>query len=412
MAKPHLLVLSSLFPSPAQPGAGVFIRERMFRVAQHFPVVVVSPQPWFPGQGLIRSLRPGYRPPAPRHEVQHGLEVYRPRFLALPGALRWLDGLAMALGSVRLVRELRSRFDVRLIDAHFAHPDGEAGVRLGAWLGLPVTVTLRGTEVPHSRQPRLRPRLQRTMRHADHVFAVSESLRQLAVDLGAAAEETEVVGNGVDIERFHPVDRMRARERFGIPADAKVLISVGALVERKGIHRVLDCMPPLLEVEPRLRYVVVGGAGPEGDMSAELKRQADALGLRERVHFLGSLPPDELRWPLSAADIFVLATRNEGWANVFLEAMACGLPVVATDVGGNKEVVCRPGLGTIVPFGDAAALRTALEDALRKPWDRGAIVAYAHDNQWDKRIAQLLRAFRIVLGRTPARREAPAVAEG
>jgi len=92
---------------------------------------------------------------------------------------------------------------------------------------------------------------------------------------------------------------------------------------------------------------------------------------------------------LSASDIFVLATRNEGWANVFLEAMACGLPVVTTDVGGNAEVVCREELGSIVPFGDAAALQQALSDALSKDWDRTAILDYARDNQWDRRVAQL-----------------------
>jgi glycosyltransferase involved in cell wall biosynthesis len=118
------------------------------------------------------------------------------------------------------------------------------------------------------------------------------------------------------------------------------------------------------------------------------------------VHFLGALPPDELKWPLSASDVFVLATRNEGWANVFLEAMACGLPVVTTDVGGNAEVVCRDELGTIVPFGDNAALQQALDDALNKAWDRSAILDYARANQWDKRVAQLLQAFDPLLAGT------------
>ncbi|MEW6254023.1 MAG: glycosyltransferase, partial [Planctomycetota bacterium] len=126
---------------------------------------------------------------------------------------------------------------------------------------------------------------------------------------------------------------------------------------------------------------------------AELDAQVARLGLAERVHLLGALPPDELKWPLSAADVFVLATRNEGWANVFLEAMACGLPVVTTDVGGNAEVVCRDELGRIVPFGDAAALTAALDEALKQNWDRQAILDYAQENQWDRRVAQLLRVF-------------------
>lgn len=394
-----LVVFSSLFPSAARPGAGLFIRERMFRVARHRSLVVVSPQPWFPGQSLIRRCKPGYRPAAPAIETQQGITVYHPCFLSLPGVLRRLDGWSMAFATYFLMRRLR-REGARLIDAHFAYPDGEAATRLGRWLGLPVTVTLRGTEVPHSRNPALRPRLVRVLADATRVFSVSDSLRRLAHELGASPEKTEVVGNGVDTHVFHPVDRTEARRRFALPEPARVLISVGGLVERKGMHRVIDCLPGLLENHPDLHYLVVGGASPEGDMRADLEAQAARLGVSARVHFLGAMLPAELKWPLSAADVFVLSTRNEGWANVFLEAMACGLPVISTDVGGNAEVVCRPELGTIVPFGDAPALERALDEALSRVWNREAILAYAHDNQWDKRVAQLLRALNPLLDET------------
>jgi glycosyltransferase involved in cell wall biosynthesis len=391
-----LVVFSALFPSAVRPGAGLFIRERMFRVARHRSLVVVSPQPWFPGQGLIRRFRPGYRPMAPYREMQQDVEVYHPRFLAVPGLLRRFDGWSMALFSYPLLRRLKAD-GARLIDAHFAYPDGEAASRLGRWLRLPVTITLRGTEVPHSRDPALRVRMMRTLKSAARVFAVSDSLRRLALQLGVAPDRSEVVGNGVDVETFQPVDRAEARRRFGLPDTAKVLISVGGLVERKGMHRVIDCLPGLLAAQPNLHYLIVGSGGPEGDMRPELEAQVARLGLGGRVHFLGALPPAELKWPLSAADVFVLATRNEGWANVFLEAMACGLPVVSTDVGGNAEVVCRPELGSIVPFGDAAALERALDTALGRQWDRAAILDYARDNQWDRRVAQLLRAIDAVL---------------
>ncbi|MEW6118603.1 MAG: glycosyltransferase [Pseudomonadota bacterium] len=367
----------------------------MFRVARHRSLVVVSPQPWFPGQGLIRLLRPGYRPMAPAIEMQQDIAVYHPRFLSLPGLLRRLDGWSMALGSYFLLRRLKAQ-GARLIDAHFVYPDGEAATRLGRWLGLPVTVTLRGTEVPHSRDPVLRPHLVHTLQSAARVFSVSDSLRRLALELGADPEKTEVVGNGVDIRVFHPVDKCEARRRFGLPEDAKVLISVGGLVERKGMHRVIDCLPSLLAAHPGLHYLIVGSGGPEGDMRSELEAQVARLGLAGRVQFLGALPPAELKWPLSAADVFVLSTRNEGWANVFLEAMACGLPVVTTDVGGNAEVICRPEYGGIVPFGDGVALERVLAEALVRDWDREAILAYARDNQWDRRVAQLLRTFEAV----------------
>ena len=399
-----LVVFSSLFPSAARPAAGLFIRERMFRVAQHRPLAVVSPQPWFPGQSLIRRLRPGYRPQAPALEIQQGIRVYHPRFLSVPGLLRQFDGWSMALGSFFLLRRLRAE-GARLIDAHFTYPDGEAAIRLGRWIGLPVTITLRGTEVPHSRNPALRPRLARTLRAAARVFSVSDSLRRLALELGVADEKTEVVGNGVDTTRFYPVERTAARSRYGLPENAHVLVSVGALVERKGMHRVIDSLPALITRHPELHYIIVGGGGPEGDMRSELDAHVARLGLGARVHFLGALPPDELKWALSAADVFVLATRNEGWANVFLEAMACGLPVITTDVGGNAEVVCRDELGSIVRFGDAAALQQALEDALARNWDRASILEYARANQWDRRVAQLLRAYDRILAGAAAQAE-------
>ncbi|MGQ9685782.1 MAG: glycosyltransferase [Thiobacillaceae bacterium] len=392
MPDPRIVVYSSLFPNAAQPNAGLFIRERMFRVGKRLPMVVVSPKPWFPGQGLIRLLRPHYRPMPARREVQDGITVLFPRFLALPGAFRGLDSLMMAAGSYLTLRRLKAE-GYNLIDAHFAYPDGHAAVRLGRWLGLPVTVTLRGTEVPHSRKPTLRPKLQAVFQQADKVIAVADSLRQLALSLGLPADKGIVVGNGVDTTRFQPVDRQTARARCKLPAQAKVLVTVGALVERKGFHRVIDCLPALMAQHPDLYYLIVGGASPEGDMEAELRAQVARLGLSERVRFLGPVPPEDLKWPLSAADVFVLATRNEGWANVILEAMACGLPVVATDVGGNREVVARESLGSIVPSSDQAALTRALDEALARDWDRQAIRAYALENDWEGRVQRLLEIF-------------------
>jgi glycosyltransferase involved in cell wall biosynthesis len=99
---------------------------------------------------------------------------------------------------------------------------------------------------------------------------------------------------------------------------------------------------------------------------------------------------------LSASDVFVLATANEGWANVFLEAMACGLPVVTTDVGGNREVVCDESLGAITPFGDNRALSAALAEALAREWNRARIIAYAQANSWDTRVAILEQEFGLL----------------
>jgi glycosyltransferase involved in cell wall biosynthesis len=165
---------------------------------------------------------------------------------------------------------------------------------------------------------------------------------------------------------------------------------------------VIELLPALRQRHPGLVYLIIGGGGPEGDMGAALRAQVAALGLENTVRFLGALAPDQLSLPLSAADVFVLATRNEGWANVLLEAMACGLPVVTTDVGGNAEVVCRPDLGRIVPFGNATALQQAIDQALVTAWGRVAIRRYAQDNAWDGRVERLVGLFQTLVAASPA----------
>lgn len=391
---PHIVTLSSLFPSERQPGAGLFVRERAFRLGARLPLAVVAPQPWFPLQGLLRRFKPGFRPGAPAHERQRGFDVWYPRFLSVPGALKQLDGFFMALAAWPRLRRLKAEGRLDLIDAHFGYPDGQAASLLSRWLGVPYTVTLRGTESRHAQDPTLRPRLTAALQGAARVFSVSDSLRQVALGLGVDPARAQVVGNGVDLARFYPLDRAEQRLELGLPADAPVLVTVGGLCERKGFHRVMACLPELRRQHPGLQYLVVGGPSPEGDWTERLQALAAELQLTDCVRFVGPQPPDRLRHWLSAADVFVLSTRNEGWANVFLEAMACGLPVVTTAVGGNAEVVCQPGLGTVVPFDDHAALLAAVQAALAAPWARAEIRAYAEANTWDRRIDALERAMR------------------
>jgi phenylacetate-CoA ligase len=400
-APPGVVVFSSLFPNEAQPHAGLFIRERMFRVARFLPLIVVAPVPWFPLQGLLRAIKPGYRPCVPRREIQDGIEVLHPRFLSFPAVLKRLEGFFLALGALPTLARLKREGRLDVLDAHFAFPDGYAATRLGRWLGVPVAITMRGTEPRHLRTSGLASRVWRALGDADRVFAVSSSLKEVALGIGIPSDKVRVVGNGVDCETFAPVSREATRRQLGLPARARVLVTVGGLVERKGFHRVMDAMASLGSEFPDLHYLVVGGPSVEGDWSARLRRHAAELGLAERVHFLGAMPPQELKGPLSAADVFVLASRNEGWANVLLEAMACGLPVVATDVGGNREVVASAEVGIVVPFGHHRVLTQAIRDALSRAWDAQAIVQYARDNGWEGRVRTLVDEFQR-LAKTPA----------
>lgn len=390
MTEPRLIVYCSLFPSTVAPTAGTFIRERMFRVGKRIPIVVVAPQAWSPFDALIRRFRPGFRPMAQRHELMDGIEVHRPLWLSLPGIGKRFDGWLMATCTERCVRRVHRRFQATAIDAHFLYPDGWAATRIAQRLGLPATITIRGSKdewlIGTSREAGLRQAMSR----ATKLFAVSQALaRNVAHALGAAPSKVEVIGNGVDAERFAPVDRTEARRRLGLPCDVPVLIGVGNLIPSKGFQRVIALLSRLRERYPGLVYLIVGA----GDLRASLEAQARQCGVADAVRFCGRQPQEALCWFYGAADVFVLATEFEGWANVFLEAMACGLPVVTTRVGGNAEVVMEPLTGELVDWWNAEAFAEAIERALVRRWDRDAIVEYARANGWERRVEQLIVEF-------------------
>jgi teichuronic acid biosynthesis glycosyltransferase TuaC len=402
---PRVLVFTGLFPSAAAPTAGTFIRERMLRVAKHVPLVIVAPQPWSPVDWLVRLFfRKTFRPQALAFETVEGVDVYRPTYFCVPGIFKRLDGKLMALGASSIVNKLAKEFQPNLIDSHFLYPDGYAASRLAAKLKLPLTITIRGSKdewlIGTSREAQLKKALQ----SATALISVSEALRQnVVVALGESEKKCTVIGNGVDLEKFEVIDKQQARVRLGIPMDAKVLISVGGLIARKGFHRVIPLLKELRKTTPNLIYLIVGGGTSQADMLSQLTKIAADHGVSDIVRFCGPQLPTELKWFYGAADVFTLATEHEGWANVFLEAMACGLPVVTTAVGGNAEVVKNENLGTVVPFFDERQYLQALDLAIRKDWDRRVIISYAQSNTWDKRVHQVLDVFNQVLQKNSAR---------
>ena len=374
----RLLVFSTVFPNAAQPHHGVFVRERMSGLPPDVEVRVVAPAPWFP---FVSGLRPGFRPEAPKEEVQDGVRVLHPRFLSIPGLAKSLDGWLLFLGSLPALIRLRREFRFDAVDAHFVYPEGLAAVLLGKVFRVPVLITLRGM-LPLLVPYRLRrPQLRFALRRAARIVAVSSSLKQDAVRLGIEPERVRVIENGIDPALFRPLDRIEARRSLGLPMDGPLLVSVGTLSPRKGFHLVMEAMTRL---RPDLRFAIVGGDGAEGAMESELRALAARLGLEDRVIFAGPRSRAELASWYSAADLFVLASGHEGCPNVVLEALACGTPVVATPVG-NVAGLVTPEVGPevgIVAERRVPELAAAIEQGLARDWDRAAIRARIEPRTW------------------------------
>jgi teichuronic acid biosynthesis glycosyltransferase TuaC len=387
------LVLTSVFPNTRRPDFGIFIHERVVRVARHCEVSVVAPVPWFPFDGPIRTRGWGGIPPL---EHNDRFPVYHPRFLCVPAIFKCLDGVFYASSLVRFLRRLDAQFPFDLIDAHFAYPDGVAAALLGKALGRPVVITLRGSIMRLARYALHRPQLRYALATASRVLAVSESLKAVALRLGIPEERVRVIPNGVDTTLFRPSDRRRAREACGLPHERTIILTVGAVCEAKGQHLVVDALAEIVARRPDVLYVIVG----EVDSARYRRRLQDSItraGLSQHVLFAGPQRHTQLpRW-YAAADVFCLATRSEGRANVLLEALACGVPVVTTAVGGNPEIVRDARYGILVPFRDVRRLRDAISTALDSDWDGDELAAYTSEFSWDRTGAEVVKEFDNVL---------------
>lgn len=345
---------------------------------------VIAPVAWFPGR----------HPTVPAEEQRFGLRVLHPRWTPVPAVGMSVSPWLLYVSAKHAVKRLLAegyRFD--MIDAHYFYPDGVAAVWLGKFFGLPVTVTARGSDVtqfPNYAVPRRL--IQRAAKEADALITVSAGLRNALVDLGVSPAKITVLRNGVDLAVFRPQPQAEARAIFGV--SGKVLVSVGGLIARKGHHRTIAALANLPGWQ-----LLIAGDGPE---RGRLEALAHKLGVGDRVRFLGPVPHADLTMLYSAADLSVLASSREGWANVLLESMACGTPVIASPIPGNPEVVQSRQAGLIArentPDGLAEAIRLWEAD----PTDRSLTRSYAERFSWDATSAGQLSLFKEVCARTTA----------
>ena len=376
----RVLTLSTLFPNRAQPEFGRFVERQTLGLAARpgVEVEVVAPVgvPLWP-----LSLHPHYaaRARLPEEEGWMGLTVHRPRYRVWPGTRQGRIPAAMAEALLPLLRRIRARFPFDVIDAEFFWPDGPAAMALSRALGIPFSVKARGSDIHvWGERAEARPQIVAAGRAADGLLAVSEAMKRSMVELGLPGERIRVHYTGVDRDLFVPVDRAAAKHALGI--DGPLLVTAGALLARKGPDLAIETLALL----PDATLILVG----HGRERPALEALARRLRVDDRVRFLGGRPHDELpRW-LGTADVTLLPTVSEGLANVWVESLACGTPVVTTDVGGAREAIDRPEAGRLVAR-EPEALAAAVREILAAPPDPQAVRRAADKFDWERNAAEL-----------------------
>ena len=370
-----IVTFTTLFPNAARPSHGIFVANRLEKLVASGAVKahVIAPVPWRPA--FFNHPELGRLDLIPLRTTYRGLDVDHPRYALIPKFGMNLAPRALyRAGKSAMSRLLREGHDIRLIDAHYFYPDGVAAVRLGEAFGIPVVITARGTDlslIPQFRGPRRM--IQQAAADAAGLITVCKALKDQLVTLGVPAERITVLPNGVDLERFKPVDRRAARHAFNLTR--RTLLSVGLLIERKGHHHAIEALQSLQQTD-----LLIAGHGPE---LASLQRLAQQLQVQDRVRFLGNLNVTQLREAYNAADALILASSREGWANVLLESMACGTPVVASAVWGTPEVVSCPAAGVLMGELSSRGVAEGVAALFADAPSREATRSYAEQFSWE-----------------------------
>lgn len=370
----RLLVFTSLYPNAVMPRHGVFVEERLRHLVDSGRVsaTVVAPVPWFPFGHPRFGAYAAYAK-VPEREQRCGIDILHPRYPVIP---KIGMNIAPSLMYRWLLPVLQKQIELEnfdLIDAHYFYPDGVAAAKLGAALGKPVVITARGSDlnvIPQHHLPRRR--IKAAAACVDAVVTVSEALKHKAESLGIESGRISVLRNGVDLERFRPLDRSTILARLGLAGP--VWLAVGNLVELKGVHVTLGALAKASDA-----VLLVAGDGPE---ASRLRQLASESGIDARVRFLGNVPHVRLLEYYNAADALFLASSREGMPNVVLESLACGTPVVAAPFAGAAELINAPEAGEIAEARTIEGMLAAWHELWNRKPDRAATRRFAERLGW------------------------------
>lgn len=363
----------------------MFVYQRLAALAHLEELKVCSPTPWFP----VVTQDAGCNEARP----WQGLEVFRPAFFYFPGILKNADARFYAHGLKRWLEELCRTWRPDVLDAHFVWPDGVGVGLLARKLGLPYVITLRGKIYECLKVPSQTRQCAAALQGAAAVISVSSKMADEARKLGVAPDRLHVISNGVDRERFFPRNKRDCRTLLGLPKEGRLLVTVAHLGHRKGHHEVIRALTYL----PKdVKLVIVGGAA-QGGTPEKLQEVARSVGVADRLILSGRQPYEKIPLYYSAADASVLASYREGCPNAVLESLACGTPVVATDVGAVPDILPVPHAGQIVPAEQVDPLKNALAEVLNRPWDADEVVRMSKVRSWREIAGEVREVLRDVL---------------
>lgn len=385
-----IVSLCHMFPNSVNPNMGIFVKERLLHVAKKIDLTMVAPVPSFPFIERTRKYA-GYSSIALQKDCD-GLKVFHPRYFMIPKYLKSLDALFYETSLRPFIRNILAETDAQLLDVHWVYPDGFAALEWARRFNKKVVVTVRGNEALHYYQDTaIRKMIVQKMNLFDHVISVSDDLKTKMInEYNVNPDKITVIHNGVDKAKFAPIDKAYARRKCDFIDGYKYILAISRLSSEKGLEYLLETMKMLTTENAKL--ILVG----DGPLYGILNDYVIKNNLSEKVQFIRTVPHKDLHLWYNAADVFCLSSIWEGCPNVVIESLACGTPVVSSNVGAVPYFVTNE-CGMTVPLGDAVLMAEALDNALNFEWNQRKISEAESLREWDKVANDVIEVFDDVL---------------
>jgi glycosyltransferase involved in cell wall biosynthesis len=372
--KLKVLFVSNLFPDSANANRGSDNGVLLRLLARWCDIRVISPRPALPFLGTSHFH-------ACLEDKQFAPVFPAVRYLPKIGSS--VNHVLMAHGLRKHIIKLREQFAFDIVLCSWIYPDACAIAKLSEELNFKFVAIAQGTDVhQYLQMPTRRRIIQQYLPRAKAVITRSKRLATMLEQIGFDKNKLRVIYNGVDFRTFHPSDKLAARRELKISESTTVLLFVGNFLPIKNPALLIAAHAELCRMQPQRTFeLVMLGSGP---LQAEMRKQGDALGYGKQVSMPGRKTPVEVARYMQAADVLCMSSHNEGLPNVILEAFACGLRVVSTNVGGIGEAVDEPAFGALVDEQTPQAFAQAISTVLGQPKNEEQILSRASMFSWDK----------------------------
>lgn len=389
----NLLFVTNAFPTPAEPGRGIFTLQLIKHLEGHFDITVVCPLPWFPKiAGLARIKKYQNYSLVPASYTVKGTRVISPKYLLIPGLSESLHASLMYFGISGCLKTLHSQHDFKAVNSHWLYPDSAAVERAAQHLGIPHIATGMGCDVNHDiYDPTKRSTILSLLESVTAITVKAESLKQVLIKNGTSPAKISVIPNGVDTTKFRILDQDQCRTNLGLAGTNPLILYVGRLSEEKNVATLIGAIAQLARSGDTIDLAVVGN----GPLADELVRLSNELGVSEHIHFYGDVDHDTIPVWMGAADYFCLPSFREGCPNVVLEALACGKPVIASRVGAIPDFVSA-SCGILFNPEKVTEVVTSITRALTTDWDPIAISTRVQNLSWDTTAENYARVIHTI----------------